>query len=227
MMSDVQSGTQSTTRVRQSKFTPERIQQIINLVERGKSRDEIADLVGVTTATLQVTCSRLGISLRRRLVDVGTGKVKRRPSRSGVEVRNVRPHELGVVAKSSENGKEFGPTAKAQSTENENSVTPRRHGVKKSDDPGGVLAICMNYKGQQRTIELPLSAEMLKKVAFEAEFRDMRITELLVRTISQVAERGLFGLVLDDQSSSSHGKLRLVSIPHSHSTGAADELEPL
>ena len=48
-----------------TKFTPERIQQIRNLVERGKSREEIAELIGVTLGSLQVTCSRLGISLRR------------------------------------------------------------------------------------------------------------------------------------------------------------------
>src|SRR5262249_47419973 len=44
-------------------FTPERLQQIRNLVERGKSREEIAELIGVTVGSLQVTCSRLGISL--------------------------------------------------------------------------------------------------------------------------------------------------------------------
>ena len=47
------------------KFTPERIQQIRNLVERGKSREEIAELIEVTVGSLQVTCSKLGISLRR------------------------------------------------------------------------------------------------------------------------------------------------------------------
>ena len=46
------------------KFTPERIQQIKNLVERGKRREEIAELNAVTVGSLQVTCSRLGISLR-------------------------------------------------------------------------------------------------------------------------------------------------------------------
>lgn len=51
-MSDaVQLAADSVKRGRQSKFTPERIQQIINLVERGKPRDEIAELIGVTTAT--------------------------------------------------------------------------------------------------------------------------------------------------------------------------------
>jgi hypothetical protein len=51
-------------RGRRVKFTPERIEQIKNLVERGKHREEIAALIGVTVGSLQVTCSRLGISLR-------------------------------------------------------------------------------------------------------------------------------------------------------------------
>jgi Protein of unknown function (DUF3102) len=47
------------------KFTPERIGQTRNLVERGMSREQIAEVVGVTVGSLQVRCSRLGISLRR------------------------------------------------------------------------------------------------------------------------------------------------------------------
>ena len=46
-------------------FTPERMEQIRNLVERGMKREEIAETVGVTLGSLQVTCSRHGISLRR------------------------------------------------------------------------------------------------------------------------------------------------------------------
>src|SRR3954469_11602752 len=66
-------GTPTPSRGRQIKFTPERIQQIKNLVERGKHREEIAELIGVTVGSLQVTCSRLGISLRRpRLKPVPT-----------------------------------------------------------------------------------------------------------------------------------------------------------
>jgi hypothetical protein len=47
------------------KFTPERIAQIKNLIERGMSREEIAEIIGVTVGSLQVTCSHLGLSLRR------------------------------------------------------------------------------------------------------------------------------------------------------------------
>src|SRR5499433_4585803 len=68
-----QLATQVLIRGRPIKFTPERIQQIKNLVERGKSREEIAELIGVTLGSLQVTCSRLGISLRRPTFNTGTG----------------------------------------------------------------------------------------------------------------------------------------------------------
>src|SRR5262249_52634386 len=63
---------QLPARGRKIKFTPERIQQISNLVERGKSKEEIAELIGVTVGSLQVTCSRLGISLRRVVFNNGT-----------------------------------------------------------------------------------------------------------------------------------------------------------
>src|SRR6476659_4021769 len=66
-------------RGRPIKFTPERIQQIGNLVERGKSREEIAELIEVTVGSLQVTCSKLGISLRRpRRLDNGIRFLPRR-----------------------------------------------------------------------------------------------------------------------------------------------------
>ena len=71
--------TSAVPRGRQTKFTPERISQIVNLVERGKSREEIAELVGVTVGTLQVTCSKFGISLRRPRFNTGTGYL--RPSK--------------------------------------------------------------------------------------------------------------------------------------------------
>jgi hypothetical protein len=65
------------------KFTPENIQKIKDWVAEGISREEIAKLVGVTLGSLQVTCSRLGISLRRRHMSngsrLGTPRTVRRP----------------------------------------------------------------------------------------------------------------------------------------------------
>jgi hypothetical protein len=54
-----------TLRGRRLKFTPQVIEKIKDLVAEGISRDDIANRLGVTVGSLQVTCSRLGISLRR------------------------------------------------------------------------------------------------------------------------------------------------------------------
>jgi DNA-binding CsgD family transcriptional regulator len=48
-----------------SKFTLANIQKIKDWVAEGISRDEIAKSLDVTVGSLQVTCSRLGISLRK------------------------------------------------------------------------------------------------------------------------------------------------------------------
>ena len=85
-------GTPPLTRGRQIKFTPERIQQIKNLVERGKSREDIAELIGVTVGSLQVTCSRLGISLRRPTLTISLQRVK--PLAFLAAFRNVTIGEL-------------------------------------------------------------------------------------------------------------------------------------
>ena len=61
-------------RGRRIKFTPQVIEQIKEFVAAGISRDEIANRIGVTVGSLQVTCSRLGISLRRIIQTNGSGR---------------------------------------------------------------------------------------------------------------------------------------------------------
>jgi hypothetical protein len=65
---------------RPTKFTPERLEQIKDLVARGVEREEIARLLGVTVGSLQVTCSRFGISLRRPRVTNGSRLLPLRPA---------------------------------------------------------------------------------------------------------------------------------------------------
>jgi len=62
----------SSARGRRVKFTPQAIEKIKELVAEGLSRDEIANRLGVTVGSLQVTCSRLGISLRRIILSNGS-----------------------------------------------------------------------------------------------------------------------------------------------------------
>jgi hypothetical protein len=47
------------------KFTPQAIEKIKEMVAQGLSREEIAQRLDVTVGSLQATCSRLGVSLRR------------------------------------------------------------------------------------------------------------------------------------------------------------------
>ena len=58
---------------RTTKFTPQNIRKIKDWVAEGISREEIARLIDVTVGSLQVTCSRLGISLRTRQYSNGRG----------------------------------------------------------------------------------------------------------------------------------------------------------
>src|SRR5262249_23472377 len=62
------------TRGRAMKFTPQAIEQIKELIANGKSRDEVANLLGGTVGSLQVTCSRRGISLRRNFSRGGSAR---------------------------------------------------------------------------------------------------------------------------------------------------------
>ena len=50
---------------RASKFSPANIERIKDFVAQGVNREKIAEHLGVTVGSLQVTCSRLGISLRK------------------------------------------------------------------------------------------------------------------------------------------------------------------
>jgi GcrA cell cycle regulator len=74
---DVTEGALAKSGLRATKFTPERIQQIKDLVVRGTSCEEIAALIGVTAGTLKVTCSKLGISLRRSKLSNGSRTLAR------------------------------------------------------------------------------------------------------------------------------------------------------
>ena len=68
---------------RATKFCPANVQKIKDWVAEGISREEIAVLLDVPLGSLQVTCSRLGISLRRRHVLNGNASHSRVMSGNG------------------------------------------------------------------------------------------------------------------------------------------------
>src|SRR5215813_11433408 len=104
MMQTEELATQLPTRGRQIKFTPERLEQVRNLVERGKSREEIAEMLDVTVGSLQVTCSRLGISLRRPKFDNGIRLLRQsKPlSKKATIIHHPNHHDGSALPQSTE-----------------------------------------------------------------------------------------------------------------------------
>jgi hypothetical protein len=192
---------QRSSRGRQTKFTPENIRQIVNLVERGKAKEEIAEIIGVTPGTLQVSCSKMGISLRRPSFDMGTGPLRhRRPRwRNGAGLKMVRQDTRSedII----EQGTEENLTDERKTAPQE--ACDRSSG---SGLAAASFAIRMQYKGKERVTELPLDAEMIRQLALEAEFRNLKIGELIGSLIATITEHDLFQSVLEHRQT----KLRLV-----------------
>jgi hypothetical protein len=178
-------GTPPLPRGRSTKFTPEKIRQVSNLVERGKSLEEIAELVGVTVGTLQVTCSRLGISLRRPRYDTGTGLL--RPGRPGSSNGASTPNRIDVELNSRNGTSSLNPISG-------DGQLPKMH-----EDSSASFAVRMRYKGGERTTEVPLTHDMIGQLAVEAELRNMRIGELVSEVIVAVTKSDLFQVVLNKQ----------------------------
>ena len=200
MMQTEELATQFPTRGRKIKFTPERLQQIRNLVERGKSRQEIAELIGVTVGSLQVTCSRLGISLRRVVFNNGMGLLRRggRPSDNGTSTYTASRRggvPLPPINGQPQQNSQSGPVEQPQAT------TP--HEERTRTDKMGLanLALRMRYRGDERTSELPLAQDMIWQLAFEAQFRDMSIGELIGEVTTVIMKKDLFQHVLLESNS--------------------------
>jgi hypothetical protein len=60
-----------------------------------------------------------------------------------------------------------------------------------------MFAIRMQYKGEERTTELPLTQDMIGQLAFEAAFRNATIGELIGQLIVAVANKDLLQAVLE------------------------------
>src|SRR5262245_7196216 len=87
---------------RRHKFTPFRVEQIKALVARGETREQIAAIIGVTVGTLQVTCSRLGVSLRRPRVKLLPPKPAIAPARSVRGAREIATFTIDMKYKGQE-----------------------------------------------------------------------------------------------------------------------------
>ena len=174
---------------RPTKFTPERIQQIKNLVALGKSREEIAGLIGVTVGSLQVTCSKLGISLRRPRINPqndlpGQGI----PCSSGTVISS--PSQVTPVRFAFEQVDQFLQSAQEAEPEAEaGALRPDESGKQKATAAN--LALTMQYKGLQRASALALTDDGLGQLIIEAQVRDMSVGQFVSALIKAAMEKGL------------------------------------
>jgi hypothetical protein len=183
------SSTSATPRGRQTKFTSERISQIVDLVRQGKSREEIAGLIGVTVGTLQVRCSGFGISLRRPRSGTGPGYLQPSKDRSS----NGTPAPEGDDTPS--NG-----GLRAQSPLQPPSVVRAtlHHARARRDEQDTLsFSLRMKYRGEERTTDIPITQDMMRQLAIEAWLRDMKIGEVVSEVIIGIFKGDLFHSVLD------------------------------
>ena len=150
------------------KFTPQAIEKIKQFVAEGISRDEIANRVGVTVGSLQVTCSRLGISLRRIVLSNGshhTADVRKIPTPCSVGM--VRVQEQKDVSQ---------PIARAT--------------------PFANFAIMMRHKGKEKVTDLPLPSPAIEALALEAMSRDLDIARLIGQILVAATNRDMIQKIL-------------------------------
>lgn len=186
---------QAPPRGRQIKFTPERIQQIRNLVERGKSREEIAEIIKVTVGSLQVTCSRLGISLRRPRLDNGIRLLPRgKPIPSNGRTTSDRCDvsvPLQPIAERSQQDSQPGSPERTCHT------TRHQQRPKAQDSDLANLTLTMHCRGEERTTKLAITPIAIGQLALEAVLRDMSIGEFVSELVTATIQKNLFQQVLD------------------------------
>ena len=187
MAQTAEPATQALTRGRQRKFTPERIRQIKNLVEQGTSREKIAELIGVTVGSLQVTCSRLGVTLRRPKFAPGAGL-------------REEPHSSGIAGDNPSSGDM--PLQSSQLLEQgQGSPACQGHAQTANEGRPGVanFAIRLQCRGRERTTELPLTQHAVRQLALEAAFRNVQIGELVGEVIVAMLKKDLLQAVLEQK----------------------------
>lgn len=142
-------------------FTPERMDQIRNLVERGRDRHEIAEIIGCTVGSLQVTCSKAGISLRIPRTGTPMMSAKRQPS--------LLPAEINGGDNDNDNGNGHALAPVTQ--------TPKARGV------SCVLRLC--YGNHTYDLPLPLGDGTIAALALTAEMNGMRMGELIAAILNK------------------------------------------
>ena len=163
-------GRKGTGRRGATKFTPQAVQKIKESVAQGVSRDEIANLLDVTVGSLQVTCSRMGISLRRNpngsarlALDSGGRTI---PAPGPIRIVGLQKHKAGEVS-------QVAPLAK--------------------------YAISMSRGGKGVASDIPLPSCAIAGLALEATFQNLGMTQLMGQMLVAAMKKDILAEILRDE----------------------------
>jgi hypothetical protein len=174
---------------RPTKFTPERIEQIRHLVALGKSREEIAGLLGVTLGSLQVTCSKLGISLRRPRLNPKLNAQLNLPNH---EVPDTRGGPISSSTKINSLRFTFEQVDELlHGTQEKEPEAARPDEIERPQADGANLALKMHYRNREQILPLRLSNELISALALEAQLREMSLGQLVGAIIKGAMTEGV------------------------------------
>ena len=175
-----------------TKFTPERLEQIRNLVALGKSREEIAGSLGVTVGTLQVTCSKRGISLRRRpKLDTELNLLEHEVPYTGGAIAS--PVKVNSVRFAFEQVDEF-----LEDAQHDEAAAPKPADTEPHQGEEASLALTMHLRGRERTVPLRLPRKVITELALESQLREMSLGQLVGEIMAGALADGLSGLLDGD-----------------------------
>jgi len=151
----------------------------------------------VTVGSLQVTCSRLGISLRRVVFNNGMGLLRRGGPHNGTSTYTASRRggvPLLPISGQPQQNSQSGSVEQPQAT------TPHEERARTDEMGLANLALTMKYRASERTSELPLTRDMIGQLAFEAQFRGMSMGKLVSELIIAMIKEDLFQQVLKPNS---------------------------
>ena len=145
----------------------------------------------MTVGSLQVTCSKLGISLRRPRLDNGIrllprGKPVPSNGRTTPDLSCDVSVPLQPIAERSRQDSQPGPPEQTRYT------TPHQGRPKAKEVDFANLTLTMHYKGEERTTKLALTQLAIGQLALEAGLRDMRIGEFISELVTGTIQKNFF-----------------------------------
>ena len=136
----------------------------------------IAGFIGVTVGSLQVTCSKLGISLRRPRFNSQNDLPGQGLPCSATVISN--PSQVTPVRFAFEQVDQFLQSAQ-EAVPGAEAAVPHPDEIGKQKAPTASLALAMQYKGLERAIALCLTDDAVGKLVLEAQLQEMSVGQLV------------------------------------------------